>query len=112
MIHDHLSLVQELCEVLESKAFAKYYGKWSKEPRTTFFDFKINKKYTKIIQTNHGSNSVHAFINNDNLDMLKAATWNSPAKDARYNLLRDFNDLLEVCDPHGGYLYKNKTLVG
>lgn len=111
MIHDHINFVEELCEVLEQKAFAKQHGTYSKEKKTTYFWFKINKKYTKIIQTNYGSDSVHAFIENDTLDIYKAATWNAPAKDARYNLLNDFNNLLEVCDHHGGYLYKKKTIV-
>ena len=51
MINEYINFVEEWCEVLESKAFARQHGKWSKEQPTTFFHFKINKKYTKIIQT-------------------------------------------------------------
>ena len=110
MIDKYLNFVEEWCEVLESKAFARQHGKWSKEQPTTFFHFKINKKYTKIIKTDHGNDSVHAFVDNSNLDILKAATWNAPAKGARYNLERDFNDILEVCESNGGYLYKGKKV--
>ena len=110
MIHENLSLVEEWCEILEHKAFASQHGTYSKNQKTTYFWFKINKKYTKIIQTTHGSDSVHAFLENDTLDIYKAATWNSPAKDARYNLFTDFDRILEVCDHHGSYLYKGKKV--
>ena len=53
-----------------------------------------------------------AFVDNSNLDILKAAAWNLPAKGARYNLVENFDRVLEVCDPHGGYLYqKTKAKV-
>jgi len=111
MINDYINFVEELCEVLEQKAFASQHGQYSKEKKTTYFWFKINKKYTKIIQTNYGSDSVHAFINNENLDLLKAAAWNLPAKGARYNLAKDFDRILEVCDHHGSYLYNRKKVL-
>ena len=112
MINEYINFVEEWCEVLESKAFASQHGQWSKEKPTTFFHFKINKKYTKIIRTTHGSDSVHAFVDNSNLDILKAAAWNLPAKGARYNLVENFDRVLEVCDPHGGNLYqKTKAKV-
>ena len=110
MINEYLNFVEEWCEVLEHKAFARQHGQWSKEKKTTYFWFKINKKYTKIIQTDHGNDSVHAFLENETLDIYKAATWNSPAKDARYNLFRDFDHILEVCESNGGYLYKGKKV--
>ncbi len=111
MINEYLNFVEEWCEVLEHKAFAKEHGKWSKEQKTTYFWFKINKKYTKIIKTTSGSDSVHAFLENDTLDIYKAATWNAPAKHARYNLFTDFNRILEVCEPNGGYLYQRKKVT-
>ena len=110
MINEYLNFVEEWCEVLEHKAFARQHGQWSKEKKTTYFHFKINKKYTKIIQTDHGNDSVHAFLENETLDIYKAATWNAPAKDARYNLFRDFDRVLEVCEPNGGYLYKSRKV--
>ena len=108
----YINFVEEWCEVLEHKAFARQHGAYSKNQKTTYFWFKINKKYTKIIKTDHGSDSVHAFLENDTLDIYKAATWNAPAKGARYNLFKDFNDILEVCQPNGGYLYKGKKVYG
>ena len=106
MDNKYLNMVEEWCEILESKAFARQHGKWSKEQPTTFFYFKINKKYTKIIRVSGGQESVHAFIDNKTLDIYKAANWAAPAKGVRYHFWDDFNELLDRCDPNGAYLYK------
>ena len=103
MINEYINFVEEWCEILESKFKAKY----PTNPPVKY-DFKINKKYTKIMRIESSGSSVHAFVDNSNLDILKAATWNSPAKGARYNLAKNFDRVLEVCDPHGGYLYSGR----
>lgn len=111
MEEKYINLIEEWCEVLEQKAFARYHGPHSKDQKTSYYWFKINKKYTKIIVTNRGSDSVHAFVDNNTLDIYKSANWNAPVKDKRYHLVDDFNELLQVCDPHGSYLYKRKAKV-
>lgn len=71
-------------------------------------------KYTKVVKEEKwdedkdwGSRSVHAFIDNANGDIYKAATWKAPAKNgARFNVVNDFDRLIEVCDIYGSYLYK------
>ena len=103
-------MVEEWCEVLEHKAFARENGIYSKNQKTTYFWFKINKKYTKIIKTSNGQDSVHAFLYNQTLDVYKAANWAAPAKGKRFNLLEDFDRILEMCDPSGGYLYNKGGL--
>ena len=35
MINEYLNFVEEWCEVLEHKAFARQHGQWSKEQKTT-----------------------------------------------------------------------------
>ena len=88
------------------------------------------RKYTKVVkeesrnlmngftQTDElfTSRSVHAFIDNVNGDIYKAAGWKTPAKNgARFNVVNDIEVLLQVCDPFGSYLYKNKqgfTYIG
>jgi hypothetical protein len=50
--------------------------------------------------------SVHCFIDAETGDVLKAAGWKAPAKDARGNLLTGFDEVEAVFDHHGGYLYK------
>lgn len=65
------------------------------------------KKYYKIVQNDAGR-SVHAFVNKENGDVYKAASWASPVRDARYNLLLDDARavLFNAVDPFGSYLYK------
>ena len=48
------------------------------------FSYKVNKRYTKIIR----GGSVHCFVDNTNGNVLKAASWNAPAKHARGNIFR------------------------
>jgi hypothetical protein len=110
MEQQYINLVEEWCEILEYKAFAKYHGPHSKNEKTTYFWFKINKKYTKIIQTTHGQDSVHAFVDNKTLDIYKASSWNAPAKGKRFNLLENFDRVLEICEPNGGYLYASRKV--
>ncbi len=48
------------------------------------------KKYARIVTTrNGGGRSVHSFINLANGDILKSATWATPAKHARGNILAE-----------------------
>ena len=106
------NMVDEWCEILEAKAYEKQHGFAYGREKDTYFYYKVNKKYTKIIKVNCGSESVHAFMDNNTLDIYKAANWAAPAKGVRYNLWNDFNELLDQCDPSGGYLYKRgKTSV-
>ena len=72
-------------------------------------DYVINegKKYYKIVMVDN-QRSVHAFVNKENGDVYKAASWASPVRDARYNLLLEDARavLFNSVDPFGGYLYK------
>ena len=65
------------------------------------------KKYYKIVMQDN-QRSVHAFVNKSNGDVYKAASWASPVRDARYNLLLDDARmvLFNAVDPFGSYLYK------
>ena len=62
---------------------------------------KKGRKYYKVIT----ENSVHAFVDVNNGDVYKPASWNKPAKHVRYNLLQDAQDCFNKCDWSGGYLY-------
>ena len=72
-------------------------------------DYVINegKKYYKIVMVDN-QRSVHAFVNKENGDVYKAASWAAPVRDARYNLLLEDARavLFNSVDPFGGYLYK------
>lgn len=73
------------------------------------YDFTVEsgRKYHKIIMNAAGSNSVHCFIDKKTGGVFKSASWRSPAKGERYNLLliKDREWLLENATWHGSYLY-------
>jgi len=52
------------------------------------FTVKFGRKYAKIIarDTNNSGGSVWGFVNMENGDLLKAASWKAPAKHARGNI--------------------------
>jgi hypothetical protein len=52
------------------------------------------RKYVKIVQKSdggQGQTSVHSFVNTENGDILKAASWKTPAKHARGNIFEKIN---------------------
>ena len=66
------------------------------------------KKYHKVIMVDGGSSrSVHAFVDKNTGSVLKSASWKSPAKGERYNLLiiKEREWLFENASWCGGYLY-------
>ena len=67
------------------------------------FNVTISKgrKYYKVIT----ENSVHAFVDVNNGDVYKPASWNKPAAIVRYNLLTNAQDCFNKVDCCGGYLY-------
>jgi len=66
------------------------------------------RKYYKLIHKTGASRSVHCFIDKVTGSVFKSASWKSPAKGVRYNLLDDDSRELcySNCDPFGGYLYQ------
>ena len=73
------------------------------------YQVETGKKYHKVILVSGGnSRSVHCFIDKQNGGVFKSASWRSPAKGERYNLLliKDREWLFENADWSAGYLYK------
>jgi len=72
--------------------------------------YNKGKKYAKIIHLAGPSKqrSAHAFVDLTNGDVYKSASWQSPAKGVRYNLLDDSSreQMYQRADWAGGYLYK------
>lgn len=69
---------------------------------------RTGKKYFKLIMKDAGGQqSVHAFIDRENGDVYKPASWQGPAKIARYCLMNDDHRewLYANADWAGGYLY-------
>lgn len=64
------------------------------------------RKYFKLVNNYGHQRSVHSFVDKVTGDVLKPASWAKPAKDARFNLVTGLDQLLDVVDPYGSYLYK------
>ena len=80
-----------------------------KDP-ANLYDFTIEegRKYLKVIMcTTDDNRSVHCFIDKKTGEVYKAASWKSPAKGVRFNLLDDNSreSAFSRCDWAGGYLY-------
>ena len=75
--------------------------KQSYDYRVINCEVKKGKKYWKLIF----DNSVHAFVDVNNGDVFKPASWNKPAKHVRYNLLTNPQDCYNKVTWSGGYLY-------
>ena len=74
------------------------------------FIFETGRKYHKILEIDsRGDQSTHAFVDKLTGDVYKPASYKSPAKGVRYNLLDEEsrNDCLKYADWSGGYLYKS-----
>lgn len=64
------------------------------------------KKYRIVMTPNTGNGaSVHAFVDAETGDLLKAASWKVPAKGVRYNLLTEMDVVEANFDWSGRYLY-------
>ncbi len=73
------------------------------------FTYTKGKKYAKIIHiSSGGQRSAHAFVDMNNGDVYKSATWSAPAKGVRYNLMdeQSCEQMYKRADWAGGYLYK------
>lgn len=69
-------------------------------------EFSKGRKYMKVIRNDHSQKSVHCFIDMTNGNVLKAASWKSPAKHARGNIYNDDHGL--GCMGPYGAAYLNK----
>jgi hypothetical protein len=72
------------------------------------FTYEMGKKYAKIImKACGGQRSSHAFVDLKTGDVYKSASWKSPAKGIRYNLMDDKSreEMYRRADWAGGYLY-------
>lgn len=71
------------------------------------YEIEEGRKYYKVIMVAHGSRSVHCFVDKQTGDVYKSASWKSPAKGIRYNLLDVVSreKCYRSCDWAGSYLY-------
>lgn len=89
---------QQIAKIYETGADAEFY-----------LDPSPRKYYRLVMRylTGNKQRSVHAFIDKATGDVYKPASWKSPAKHIRYNLLDDKSRELcySKCDWSGAYLY-------
>ena len=99
--------VEKYCVSLCKKLQRNYDTRFKKSSvsyRSTYnFTMILGRKYWKI----HDGNGVHAFVDKNNGNVFKPASWKSPAKGVRYNLLDENSRLsiLSEADWAGSYLY-------
>lgn len=125
-----LDRIEEMCQVLrtnyQSSAIARHREYIEKGENVEFHQEQIDKlcegegvddytyikgkKYAKIVHHSGPSKqrSAHAFVDMTNGDVYKSASWKSPAKYVRYNLLDESSrtEMYKRADWAGSYLYK------
>lgn len=101
-------------------SYVSYHEKCLSEIRNGTYDYRMkfyiveSRKYLRIEQesgVNHDGSitqkSIHAFVDKKTGEVYKPATWKSPAKHVRYNLLdaQSREKCFRNADWAGGYLY-------
>lgn len=64
------------------------------------FSLEPGKKYIRVVVGKHGQRSAFAFIDMTNGDVLKPASWKTPAKWARGNVTDTYNGMKQMT-PYG-----------
>jgi hypothetical protein len=125
-----LDLIEQFCDVLRTnyQSYAIHsHRKFLDDPETKEWHqeqidklamgdgvdeyiYEKGRKYARIIHVSKPSNqrSAHAFVDMNTGDVYKSASWKSPAKGIRYNLIDDKSreEMYQRADWAGGYLYK------
>ena len=99
-------------------------GNYKTDDNPQYFTYIIGRKYLKVVAmrwqddakygrinaapAGYQPKHVHAFVDKKTGDVFLPASWNAPAKGARYNLFQYKEALFEgvMRRPHGGYLYR------
>ena len=99
-------------------------GNYTGEKNAPYWTYIIGRKYLKVISmewkddaqygrinaapAGYQASTVHAFVDKKTGDVFLPASWNAPAKGARFNLFQNKEALFEgvMRRPHGGYLYR------
>ena len=99
-------------------------GNYTGEKNAPYWTYIIGRKYLKGVAmewkddaqygrinaapAGYQASTVHAFIDKKTGDVFLPASWNAPAKGARFNLFQNKEALFEgvMNRPHGGYLYR------
>ena len=102
-----------LCDALEQDFKSRNHGRVGNYDAPVYkFVIETGRKYHKIImeipnENRDPSRSVHAFVDKKTGEVFKPASYKSPAKIVRYNLLNiaSREECFKRADWAGGYLY-------
>lgn len=81
---DFAETLRKFVEIAQSIIDERWTGKESYKP-TLSID-PNGRKYARIVRKDPASRSVFCFVDMTNGDILKSASWNTPAKHARGNI--------------------------
>ena len=99
-------------------------GNYKTDDNPQYFTYMIGRKYFKVVAmewvddakygrinaapAGYQPQTVHAFVDKTTGDVFLPASWNAPAKGARFNLFENKEELFQgvMNRPHGGYLYR------
>jgi hypothetical protein len=85
--------------------------------RSYTYSSEIGRRYIRIVQNDMmghaltGQRFAHAFVEVETGLVYKSATWNAPAKGARFDLTNETDRalLFANCEFSGGYLYADRV---
>ena len=85
-----------------NKIYSDYMNESFPDNSRHTIEHRGGRKYAKIVTvgSNGESASAYCFVNKENGDVLKAASWKAPAKGARGNIFDDANGLARI-SPYG-----------
>ena len=105
--------VSQRAKVAEAiDAFVEMATNHPSTPEGYYFEAEPSGSKYRIVMRYYGSASVHAFVDGDTGDLIKAASWKVPAKGknglaVRYNLLSEMDVVARNFVWSGSYLYND-----
>ena len=94
----------EKMRITLEKHTAEHYVNMKYDIGVFNIDVSYGKKYAKIIKCKPNTfnpESVHSFVNLENGDILKAASWKAPAKGVRGNVFDENEGCVTAWDVYG-----------
>jgi hypothetical protein len=95
LFNDALGQFLEAAQKLINEHFAKKFPSLKPD----LLSIEPGRKYVRVVKTSddgHGQRSVFCFINQENGDILKAASWKAPAAIARGNIYKSSTEGINV----------------
>ena len=97
--------IQNFCHELQNH-INDYFVKHGYKFEPDFIGCEVGKRYVKVVKITYGGEgqkSVVCFIEKATGNILKAASWNAPAKGVRGNVANGFESVKTRCDIIGHY---------